>query len=78
MIHTDQKYKIHTGQNIRSTLVKNIRSTLVKNQIFIGTTVQSYARELSILTNGTTAIGMYSVLIPEVLVGSSLIGRLKI
>ena len=38
-------------------------------------TVQSYARELNILT---TALTKYSILIPNDLVGSLLIGSLKI
>ena len=41
-------------------------------------TVHSYARQLNILSNRTTALGMYSVLIPKDLLGSSLISWLKI
>jgi hypothetical protein len=39
--------------------------------------LQSHIKQLNILTNRTLSIGMYSVLIPKDLVGSSLIGRLK-
>jgi hypothetical protein len=35
-------------------------------------TIQSYARHLSILTNRTTALGVYSIFMPEDLEGSSL------
>ena len=43
-------------------------------------TVQSYARQLNIhvVSNQTTALGMYSLLMPKDLVGKSMIGRLKI
>ena len=41
-------------------------------------TVQSYARQVNILTNGTQAIGKYSALIPKDLADSSLIRRLNI
>jgi hypothetical protein len=40
-------------------------------------TVQLYATQLNTLTNWTTALDVYSVLMPKDLVGSSLIGRLK-
>jgi len=42
-------------------------------------TVQSHARQLYILTNQKTALGVYSVFIPEDLVGSLtlLIGRIE-
>ena len=46
--------------------------------LHISLTVQSNVRQLNILTNGTTALDVYSVLIPKYLVGSSLIGRRKI
>jgi hypothetical protein len=49
-----------------------------KHQSINQLTIQSYARQLNILTNRTTAFGNYSVLIPKDSVGSSLIGRLKI
>jgi len=39
--------------------------------------VQSSARLLSILTNQTTALGMYLAVIPKDLVDSSLFGQLK-
>jgi hypothetical protein len=41
-------------------------------------TVQSYGRQLNILTNQTTSLDVYFILIPKDLVGSSLIGWLKI
>ena len=41
-------------------------------------TVQSYARQLNMLTNRITALGMYMVLLSKNLIGSSLIGSLKI
>ena len=40
--------------------------------------VQSYGRLFNILTNDKTALGVYSVAIPTDLVGTSLIGWLKI
>ena len=45
--------------------------------LHISLTVQSNVRQLNILTNGITALGVYAVLIPKYLVGSSLIGRRK-
>jgi len=41
-------------------------------------TVQSYTRQINILTNQTRALGVYSALIPNDLVGSSPIGQLKL
>lgn len=43
-------------------------------------TVQSYAKKLNILTNpiGQTLLGVFSILTPKDLWGSSLIGRLEI
>ena len=46
--------------------------------LHISLTVQSNVRQLNILTNGTTALDVYSVVIPKYLFGSSLIGRRKI
>ena len=40
-------------------------------------TIQSYSRQLNILTNMITALLVYSVLIPRHLVSLSLIGQLK-
>ena len=40
--------------------------------------IQSFARQLNILTHWTTALGLYSDSIPKDLVRSLLIGRLKI
>jgi len=47
---------------------------------FIFDCPRQYARQLSILTNGIgiTALGVYLVLVPKDLVGSLLIGWLKI
>jgi hypothetical protein len=45
--------------------------------LHISLTVQSNVRQLNILTNGIAALGVYAVLIPKYLVGSSLIGRRK-
>jgi hypothetical protein len=40
-------------------------------------TVQSYARQINILTNQTTALGVCLILVHKDLIGSMLIGLLK-